>query len=542
MAKKPYQTYKPNLDFSGLEHIVVGSGMGGLTVATWLAKAGKKVAIFEQHYVPGGFTHSFKRKDGFQWDVGVHYVGNMAKGNSLRSFFDFLTDGKLEWESMGSIYDVANIGGTEYIFKAGKENFRKQLITYFPAEEKAIDTYLKLIEKSNKRGSGFFFEKVFEPWFSKAVGWIFKKRYSNFSKRSTWQVLNKITNNKRLIAVLCSQCGNYGLSPKNSSFAAHAMVIGHFMEGGYYPVGGSDQICQKTLEVFIAHGGKTYINAEVDKIVTNKKRVTGIEINKNFIPCKSVISNVGVNNTFNHLLTEADRETCNFNLKNVPPASAHICLYLGLNKSSEALNLPKSNLWFYKHDDIDEIFENANLENAPSNFAYISFPSAKDPEWEVKNPGTTTIQAISIGNIEWFKSYKKSKWMKRGKEYEKLKNDFETQMLGVLYKFYPQIKGSIVTSEVSTPLSTKNFTNYKSGEIYGVAHSPERFKLSFLRPKTKIKGLFLTGQDITLVGVAGAMLSGLLCATTILKFNSWKIFKEIGQFKNQRHEQNKTAE
>src|SRR5690606_19783038 len=48
MVKKLYQPYKPNLDFSGLDQIIIGSGMGGLTVATWLAKAGKKVAIFER--------------------------------------------------------------------------------------------------------------------------------------------------------------------------------------------------------------------------------------------------------------------------------------------------------------------------------------------------------------------------------------------------------------------------------------------------------------------------------------------------------------
>lgn len=531
MSKKLCQPYKQNLDFSGLDHIVIGSGMGGLTAATWLAKAGKKVAIFEKHYVPGGFTHSFKRKDGFQWDVGVHYVGNMAEDSSLRGFFDFLTDGKLAWESMGEIYDVANIEGSEYIFKAGKENFREQLISYFPEEEKAIDNYLKLIEKSNKRGSAFFFEKVFERWLSKSVGWIFRNRYAEYAQKTTREVLSKITTNERLIAVLCAQCGNYGLSPNESSFGAHAMVIGHFMEGGYYPIGGADQICEKTLEVFTAHGGKIYINANVTKIVTQNKQVKGIQIGDNFIPCKSVISNIGVNNTFNSLLSETDRKTCDFNLKNVKPASAHICLYLGLNQSSRALNLPKHNLWYYKNDNIDKIFSEATLKNAPKNFAYISFPSAKDPNWEIINPNTSTIQAISVGKMEWFENYSNTNWMKRGAEYLTLKKDFEEEMLTILYKFFPQIEGIVVASEVSTPLSTANFTSYKSGEIYGLAHSPERFKLSFLRPKTKIKGLYLTGQDITIVGVAGAMLSGLLCATTILKFGSWKIFKEIGRSK-----------
>jgi all-trans-retinol 13,14-reductase len=134
--------------------------------------------------------------------------------------------------------------------------------------------------------------------------------------------------------------------------------------------------------------------------------------------------------------------------------------------------------------------------------------------------------------MDWFEEFKDSNWMKRGDAYLKLKKNFETEMLKILYKFFPQVEGTIVASEVSTPLSTENFTNYKNGEIYGLAHSAERFTLPFLRPKTKIKGLFLTGQDITLVGVAGAMLSGLLCATAILKFNSWKIFKEVKRSKN----------
>lgn len=525
MSKKLCQPYKENIDFTGLDHIVVGSGMGGLTVATLLAKTGKKVAIFERHYVPGGFTHSFKRKDGFQWDVGVHYVGNMANQAPLRKFFDNLTNGKLLWEPIGDIYDVANIDNTEYVFKAGKENFRKQLHHYFPKEKKAIDRYLKLITKANKYGSAYFFEKVFEPWLSESVGRLIRKRYSKFFRKTTYQILSEITQNERLIAVLCAQCGNYGLSPTESSFGAHAMVISHFLEGGYYPNGGADQICEKTLEVFTAHGGKIYINANVEKIVTENGKVKGIQIGEKFIACKSVISNIGVNNTFNNLLTDNDRKMCNFDLKKVAPASAHICLYLGLNKSSKALDLPKYNLWYYKHDDIDGIFSGATLENAAENFAYISFPSAKDPDWGTDHPNTATIQAISVGKMEWFENYRHTPWMKRGEGYLALKKEFEDQMLKVLYRFFPQIEGTVVASEVSTPLSTENFTSYQSGEIYGIAHSPERFQLSFLRPKTKIKGLHLTGQDITMVGVAGAMLSGLLCATTILKFNSWKIFR-----------------
>ena len=59
--------------------IVIGSGMGGMTTAAMLSKLGKKVLVLEQHYIPGGFTHTFKRK-GYEWDVGVHAVGWTLSG------------------------------------------------------------------------------------------------------------------------------------------------------------------------------------------------------------------------------------------------------------------------------------------------------------------------------------------------------------------------------------------------------------------------------------------------------------------------------
>jgi monoamine oxidase len=57
--------------------IVIGSGIGGLGTAALLAKhGGKRVLVLERHYVAGGFTHTFHRPD-YEWDVGVHYVGQV---------------------------------------------------------------------------------------------------------------------------------------------------------------------------------------------------------------------------------------------------------------------------------------------------------------------------------------------------------------------------------------------------------------------------------------------------------------------------------
>ena len=529
--KNLYKKFNPNASFENFDHIIIGSGVGGLTAATWLAKAGKKVLVLERHYVPGGFTHVFKRRSGFKWDVGVHYVGNVSKSGSLRKLFDFITDAKLKWDPIGDIYDVIHIDDQIYEFRSGKENFKSHLLTYFPEEEDAISLYLTLIYNSNKRANSFFLEKTFEPFLSKMFGWIMVNRFHKYSKRTTHEVLQGVTNNKRLIAVLCAQCGNYGLSPKYSSFAAHALIVGHFMDGGYYPSGGSDQIAKNIIDVLYKNKGELYVNAEVSEIIVEDNKVKGVKVKDKFIGCNSVISNVGINNTFNHLLSQQSRDAMQYNFKNLKPSVGHMCLYVGLDKSDLELNLPKHNIWYFQNDNLDDILESGDVKNAASKFSYISFPSSKDVEWKKSHLNQSTIQVISLGDYSWFKDFENQQWGKRSLEYTNLKEEFAKIMLDRLYVLFPQIRGHVIITEVSTPLSTKHFSNYKYGEIYGIAHNPERFNLKFLRPKTKIKGLVLVGQDITIVGVAGAMISGMLAAITILKFKVISLFIAMTKLK-----------
>ena len=96
--------------------IVIGSGMGGLSTASFLAQAGRRVLLLEQHRTIGGFTHSFVRGD-YRWDVGLHYVGQVhVQGSLLNKVFRYITNNKLQWEPLDDIYDRAIFGSMEYDF------------------------------------------------------------------------------------------------------------------------------------------------------------------------------------------------------------------------------------------------------------------------------------------------------------------------------------------------------------------------------------------------------------------------------------------
>ena len=114
--------YRPSRLDDSYDACVIGSGIGGLTTAACLAKQGRKVLVLEQHYTAGGFTHAYAR-NGYEWDVGIHYIGEVGKRNSLtRRLFDFISDGQLQWAPMDKAYDRFFIGEECFDAIAGKRD------------------------------------------------------------------------------------------------------------------------------------------------------------------------------------------------------------------------------------------------------------------------------------------------------------------------------------------------------------------------------------------------------------------------------------
>ena len=511
--------YRSNRLTGPYDAVIIGSGIGGLTTAALLSDLGWKVCVLEQHYTAGGYTHSYDR-NGYEWDVGVHYIGDVGAKTRSRLLFDFISGGKLKWAPMDDEYDRFFIGDKVFSAVAGKQQFRDNLVASFPKEEKAIDRYLELLSIVGKGMSAYGMSRLLKPW-QRLIAWPYLKwKTPALMFRNTHEVLSELTSDADLIAVLCGQWGDMGLPPKRSAFMVHAMIARHYMHGGFYPVGGSWRIAETIIPQIQKTGGEVFTYARVKRIVLDGQQVTGVEMcDGHFIECACVISSAGVNNTFNGLLPADSVQKAGYKqlLERVKPSMAHLGIYIGLKESAEQLGLPKTNFWVYDSNDSDAAVERFMQDpQAPFPVVYISFPSAKDPDYTRRHPGTATIEIVAPAPFEWFKPWQGTTWGQRGDDYEEFKAQLGDRLMQHLYDRLPQLKGKVDYFEVSTPLSTDHFCAYQQGELYGLDHDATRLKQTWLGPRTRFKGLWLTGQDVLTCGVTGAMMAGLLTTTAIV--------------------------
>jgi all-trans-retinol 13,14-reductase len=509
---------------TGWDAIVIGSGLGGLTVASMLSRhARHRVLVLERHYTAGGFTHTFHRP-GYEWDVGVHYVGDVHRpGSLMRRAFDHLTDGELAWADMGAVYDTIVIGGDRYEFVAGRENFRRRMHEYFPDDCDAIDRYLELIRTTVRSSRRFFLEKALPPTVGRLASPLLRRPAMAHARRTVRDVLASLTSNRRLAAVLAGQYGDYGLPPAQASWFMHALLVGHYLGGGAYPVGGSGRIAETIVPGIERAGGAVVTSAEVATILVEGDRAVGVQLaSGEQIRAPRIISDAGIAITYGRLLPPAvaHKHHLSPTIPGAPPSFAHVSLYVGIRATTADLGLATSNQWIYPDDDHDRTVAQFLADpTAPLPVTYLSFPSAKDPDFARRYPGRTTIEVIGLAPHAWFAQWREQPWKKRGADYETFKAALRDRLLAALLQQCPQLQGQIDHAELSTPLSTTTFVGHPHGEIYGLSHTPERFAARHLRPHTPIGGLYLTGADICTAGVGGALMGGVLTAAAITRKN-----------------------
>ncbi len=514
--------------------IFIGSGIGSLTAASLLSQwENKRCLILEKHWQVGGYTHVFKRKKKYVWDVGLHYVGQVGEGEQIRRVFDTITQGKLQWNPMPDVFDKFVYPDLTFGHRSGVENFRADLEALFPEEKDAIAIYFSDIQdvliwfQRTEIGKSL-------PFALKWIGPLIQKDVP-YAIMTTKEYLEQRFRSAKLRSLVASQWGDFGLPPSQSAFCIHAILVNHFFKGAAYPVGSSEAIAEAIVPIIEAKGGKVLENHAVQEIIVENGKAVGVRArnlrgqNKDediIFKAKTIISCAGAYNTYVKLLSgdetaDFKERIIDFNRRN-PPVS-HISVYLALKDSAATLGLKGENHWIYDNYDHDITFANRIdwVKKGRPPMAYLSLPSLKDPKAEGH-----TAEIITFAPYGEYAAWKDQPWHKREEAYKNLKEKATELLIRFVDERYKGFADLVDFHETSTPITTEYMTSHDQGSIYGLASVPERFDTSaspWCQVHTPVKNLYLTGADTTSLGIAGAMMGGVATCAHLMK--PWRLPK-----------------
>ena len=503
------------------DSIIIGSGAGGLAAAICLARAGQRVLVLEQHYVPGGWCHSFYL-DGHRFSPGVHYIGMVAPGTSTSLLYGGLgIANDLTFFRMNPAgYEHCWIGDERVDLPAGPEALYAALAARFPHEREGLRKYLTVVQQVNEqlhlipRMSGFW-DTLTIPYRTAQLG-----KYGLFSLKRVmdWHVKDPL-----LQGILNVQCGDHGLPPAQASFPLHCAVMGHYLEGGFYPSGGGAAIVKAMTLALKRHGGEIRTGAAVARILTEpagkKTRAVGVELaSGEVIHAARIISNADPAKTYQLVGHEHISPKLKAKLAKTSYSVTSLMLFLTVDMDVRAAGLDSGNIWMLRHPDLDKLFGEMKAadilveDEFPALF--LSCTTLKDPaSFDGRHH---CLEVVTFLDFKAFEEFDRGGDDYHSSAYEQFKARIADKLLNSVEKAVPGIREHIVRQELGTPLTNEFYVQATRGNVYGTEKNFWQTGPFAFGSKSEIEGLYLCGASILSHGVAGATYSGVQTAAQIL--------------------------
>ena len=476
--------------------LIIGGGLGGLVSGAILSKEGYKVTVLEKNSIIGGGLQSFYRHN-VEFPTGMHIFGGFHDGGNLKKIFDYLdiTDKLKLVPTDDNASDVVTIAADNatYNLPKGKENLINYLSKIFPDEAENIRNYIeKLFELSQEEDLYYLRESSLEPNFTK---------FSEDFLRPYNSLIDKYISNpklKRLLSYLSPLFG--GVEDMTPAFLNALLSVLH-INGTFQFAGGSQQMAERLKEVIETGGGKVLANEEVIKINVDNHLVTDVLTkNGNTYHADNYISDVHPDVLLKIISNDAFPAAFKKRLNAIPESLSSFKVYIKF----------KDKAFRYIHQ-ANYIIDNQH--DWPNGFMYVTPPMENQGEF------AKTMVIISPMDFEQVRRWEDTKTGQRGTDYERWKQEKTESILDRIEKIYPGFSDAVEFSFASSPLTIRDFYGNKLGSNYGFQKDSNDLMLSQMSVFTKVKNLFLTGQNVNIHGFCGVSLTAIETVETIVGHN-----------------------
>jgi phytoene desaturase len=485
--------------------IIIGAGIAGIAAAIRLKSQGHSVSVYEANAYPGGKLTAFSKK-GYRFDMGpslftmpqfVEQLFETAK-KPIAAYF--------EYKKKDVVCNYFYEDGTTFSAAADVNQFAKNASETFDVSEATILSYFERSKKKYDLTASLFLEKSLHKTATYLNADTLKAIFNvnSLDISTTLADYNsKVFKDERLVQFYNRFATYNGSSPYQTP--GIMSMIPHLEQyfGTYFPKGGMHQISMSLFQLAKDCGIDFQFNTKVDKIITEDKKVIGIQLDDNTVAADIVVSNSDVVPTYRSLLRDHRAPE---KILQQPRSSSALIFYWGITKEFPQLDL--HNIFFsedYKVE-FDAIFSKKEVHEDPT--VYINISSKEEPNDAPR------------GHENWFTMVNVPS--NTGQDWDEIISRTRQNIIDKLSRLLKEDISKLIAFEtVLDPRGIEANTQSYQGALYG-ASSNNKYA-AFLRHsnfKSDIANLYFCGGSVHPGGgIPLCLLSGKIVADLIEKAN-----------------------